>query len=128
MAIQTQRQVDPLEILAFGRIGLGLALMAAPGAASLGYLGRAASHPTVKFVNRVFGGRDVALGAWALMTRDDKAAYRQAVAVGVACDAWDAFTIITSRDGIPRWAKPLAFSTAVAAAVTGAVGWRQLEA
>jgi hypothetical protein len=122
MAIKPTQQVDPLTVLTYGRIGLGLALMAAPSATSLGYLGRSASHPTVKFVNRVFGGRDVALGAWALLARDDKRAYRQAITVGAACDAWDALAALSSRDGIPRWAKPLVFTTAVAAAVTGAVG------
>jgi hypothetical protein len=112
------------EQIAYGRIGLGLALMLAPGLAGRGYIGRRAGEPTVRLVNRLFGGRDVALGVWLLSSRDDKAAFRTAVAVGVACDAWDAVATLTTKDALPKMGRAMTAMTATGAAVAGALALR----
>ena len=115
------------ESIAYGRIGLGLALMTAPTLAGRGYMGRRAGEPSVRLVNRLFGGRDVALGVWLLASRQDKAAFRTAVAVGVACDAWDAVATLTTKDALPRVGRVLTAMTALGAAATGAVALRDLR-
>lgn len=112
------------EQIAFGRIGLGIALMAAPTLAARGYMGRRASEPSVRFLNRLFGGRDVALGVWLLASRQDKAAFRTAVAVGVACDAWDAVATLTTKDALPRFGRAMTAMTATGAAIAGALALR----
>jgi hypothetical protein len=112
------------EQIAYGRIGLGLALMLAPGLAGRGYIGRRAGEPTVRLVNRLFGGRDVALGVWLLSSRDDKAAFRTAVAVGMACDAWDAVATLTTKDALPKMGRAMTAMTATGAAVAGALALR----
>jgi hypothetical protein len=101
--------------------------MLAPSVASVGYLGRSASHPTVKFLNRVFGGRDVALGVWYLMSRGDPERERQALTAGIACDTWDAIAAARSGDGMPRWAKPMVLSTALGAAGAGIAALRSVS-
>jgi hypothetical protein len=129
MALDTNTErPDIVEMLAYGRIGLGLALMTAPSLAAASYLGRRSAHPTVKFVNRLFGGRDVALGVWALSTRDDKAARRTAVAVGAACDAWDAIAMLSAKEGMPKLGRAIAIATAASAAGAGLMALRDLPA
>jgi len=112
------------EQIAFGRIGLGIALMVAPTLAGRGYMGRRAGEPAVRLVNRLFGGRDVALGVWLLSSRNDKAAFRTAVAVGVACDAWDAVATLTTKDALPKVGRVMTAMTAMGAAAAGALALR----
>jgi hypothetical protein len=112
------------EQIAYGRIGLGLALMIAPGLAGRGYIGRRAGEPTVRLVNRLFGGRDVALGVWLLASRRDKDAFRTAVAVGAACDAWDGVATLTTKDALPRLGRFMTATTAFGAAAAGALALR----
>mgnify|MGYP000008680331 CR=1 FL=1 len=129
MAVMAEQR-DPIELaeaVAYGRIAFGLALMAVPSLTSMGYLGREASRPSVRFLNRLFGGRDVALGLWAVLSREDKAAFRQAVAVGAACDAWDAVATAITPGGVPRFGKPMMIAVAAGAAAVGAMAVRQLE-
>src|SRR5436309_8557007 len=105
------------EQIAYGRIGLGIALMLAPTLAGRGYIGKRAGDPTVRLVNRLFGGRDVALGVWLLASRRDKDAFRTAVAVGAACDAWDAIATLTTKDALPKVGQAMTAMTAIGAAV-----------
>jgi hypothetical protein len=127
MAQAARPRPDLAESLAYGRIALGLALMLAPGAAAFGYMGRDAARPSVRFVNRLFGGRDVALGAWLLMSRGNKDAMRQAMAAGIACDAWDAVSALTTKGALPKLGKPLVAMTATGAAIMGAVALSELD-
>ncbi|MEY2568712.1 MAG: hypothetical protein QOE35_3241 [Actinomycetota bacterium] len=124
---QERSPSDLIETLAFGRIAFGVALMAAPALTSFGYLGREASRPSVRFLNRIFGGRDVALGAWVLLSRGNKEAYRQAVMAGMACDAWDAVAALTTKGAIPRFGKPLTAAVAGGAVAVAAMALRDLE-
>jgi hypothetical protein len=115
------------EQIAYGRIGLGIALMVAPSLAGRSYMGRRAGEPTVRLVNRLFGGRDVALGVWVLASRGDRSAFRTAVAVGVACDAWDAVATLTTKDALPKVGRAMTFMTALGAAGAGAVALRDIK-
>jgi hypothetical protein len=101
--------------------------MAAPSATAIGYLGRESSRPSVRLLNRLFGGRDVAVGTWLLLARDDKRALRQALAVGVACDAWDAVAVSSTPGGVPRWSKPLMLGIALSWATLGTVALNEAK-
>jgi hypothetical protein len=126
MAPTSEERIDLLQILALGRIGFGLALMAAPSATAIGYLGRESSRPSVRLVNRLFGARDVAVGSMLLLARDDKRALKQALAVGVACDAWDAVAVSSTPGGVPKWSKPLMLGVALTWATLGSVALKEL--
>jgi hypothetical protein len=124
MAIPTEERPDVGQMLAIGRIGLGAALMFFPTLASAGYMGKAASHPSVRVLNRLFGARDVALGAWYLLAQGNREQERQALTAGVACDAWDALTAARAGEGLPRWGRPMVVATALGAAAAGASALR----
>jgi hypothetical protein len=125
---QARTPSDMVETLALGRIAIGIALMATPSLTAFGYLGREASRPSVRFLNRIFGGRDVALGAWLLLSRGNKEAYRQAVMAGMACDAWDAVAALTTKGAIPRFGKPITAAVAGGAVAIAAMALREMDA
>jgi hypothetical protein len=127
MAPTSEPRFDLLQVLALGRIGFGLALMAAPSATAIGYLGRESSRPSVRLLSRLFGARDVAVGTFLLLARDDKRALRQALAIGVACDAWDAVAVTSTPGGVPRWSKPLMLGVALSWATLGAVALNEAK-
>src|SRR5580704_16099662 len=93
-------------VIALGRITFGLGLMAAPAAGSAVYLGAEANRPSVRFMSRVFGGRDLALGIVLLQAlREDKPeAVNRALLLGAGCDAWDALSALRSRE-LPIWSR-----------------------
>jgi hypothetical protein len=124
----TRDPVALAEQIAYGRIGFGLAFMAAPGRVARSFAGADASRPTFRFMGRVFGGRDVALGLWAVLSRGDDAAFRRAVAVGAACDAWDTVAALGTPAGVSRFAKPVIVGLGVGAVVVGALAVRELQA
>jgi hypothetical protein len=87
-------------LIALGRIGFGLGLMTSPTAGARLYLGSDAKRPTVRFMSRLFGSRDFALGIVLLQAlRDDRPeSPRRALVLGAGCDAWDAVTALRSRE------------------------------
>jgi hypothetical protein len=93
-------------LLALLRIAFGLGLMAAPVAGAGPYLGAEAKRPSVRFMSRIFGSRDLALGVVLLQAlRDDRPeAVTQALLLGAGCDAWDAIAAIRSRE-LPIWSR-----------------------
>jgi hypothetical protein len=93
-------------LIALGRITFGLGLMAAPVAGAGPYLGAEAKRPSVRFMSRLFGSRDLALGVVLLRAlRDDRPeAVTQALLLGAACDAWDAIAALRSRE-LPIWSR-----------------------
>ena len=70
----------------------------------------------------------MALGAWALLSRGNKEAYRQAILAGMACDAWDAVAALTTKGAIPRFGKPLTAAVAGGAVAIAAMALREMEA
>ena len=93
-------------MIALGRITFGLGLMAAPAAGSAVYLGAEAKRPSVRFMSRLFGGRDLALGVVLLQAlREERPeAVTRALLLGAGCDAWDAIAAVRSRD-LPMWSR-----------------------
>jgi hypothetical protein len=126
-----RRRIDPrarqavLEIAA-GRIAIGVAALAAPGAA-LRLLGFPQSDASGRALARVAGSRDIALGLLTLTARDDRARLR---AVGVAAagvDAADAVTFaLAARDPALRRGGIGGSLSGTAAAAVGAWAWHRL--
>jgi hypothetical protein len=118
---------DLVDSLAYGRIGLGAALILAPALIGRTYLGREASRPVVRFLLRVFGIRDLVLGALTLSTKGDKEMARRVIVAGIACDSIDALSAYLAADGLPRWGRRLVLLAATSAAAGGGVALSQLE-
>jgi hypothetical protein len=93
-------------VIALGRIAFGLGTMASPTAGSLVFLGAEARRPSVRFMSRIFGVRDLALGVVLLQAlRDERSeGVTQALLIGAGCDAWDAVSALRSRD-LPLWGR-----------------------
>jgi hypothetical protein len=108
-------------VIALGRIAFGLGLMASPSASARAYLGAEAKRPSVRFVNRAFGGRDLALGIMLLQAlRDERPeAVTRALLLGAGCDAWDAVAALRSRE-LPIWSRVVVATLGSTFAVLGA--------
>ncbi|MGZ5398642.1 MAG: hypothetical protein ACXWDM_01430 [Nocardioides sp.] len=120
--------MNPALSLAAARIVVGAAVLAAPtGGARLLRLDPTA-NPQLAYMTRLFGGREIALGAATLLVRGP--AQRQLVTAGIAVDAADAVAaFLAGRDGsLSRPTALLLAMPAVLAAASGVSGIRQLGA
>jgi len=92
--------------IATGRIAFGIGLMAAPTAGARPYLGAEAKRPSVRFMSRIFGGRDLALGLVLLQAlREGRPeVVTRTLLLGAGCDAWDAVAALRARD-LPLWGR-----------------------
>lgn len=111
--------------MAVGRIALGAAAVLAPGPSSR-LLGFPASQdsPSARLIGRLFGVRDIALGALVLRARTDPAFARFTYLLNASVDAADAASMaaaVIGRQGIDR----AALSSAVPA-LAGISGWLAL--
>lgn len=109
------------QAIALGRIGFGVALVVAPGLAGRLFLGRECSRPSVRFLCRIFGGRDLAIGLVQLraLRSGDARALASALWLGAGCDAFDAAAAWRGRE-LPRWGRVLVALTGSATAGVGA--------
>lgn len=82
--------MNPLTGLSLGRIGLGAVSLLSPDVAAKLFLLDGPAIPQLRFMTRLFGAREVALGAATLTARGS--AQRNLVVVGIAVDAADAAT------------------------------------
>ena len=121
------QQLDILDQLSYGRIALGAGLMVAPSLTGRTYLGREASRPVVRFLLRVFGIRDLVVGALQLAARGDKDATRRVLVAGIACDTVDALAAYGAKDALPNWGRRLVLVAATGAVAAGGVALSQLD-
>jgi hypothetical protein len=114
--------MKPVNGLALGRIAIGLTALAAPDVAAKLFRLDAARNPQLPYMSRLFGSREVVLGAVTLLARG--AARRKLVAVGMAVDAADGFAGYDAmRTGSVSRRVGLGLTIpAVGAVVAGAVG------
>ena len=124
---QPAQQPDLIDSLSYGRIALGAGLIVSPALTGRTYLGREASRPVVRFLLRVFGIRDLVVGALQLASKGDKEATRKVMVAGIACDAVDALAAYSARDAMPRWGRRLVLLAATSAVAMGGVALAQLE-
>lgn len=81
--------MNPVTGLALGRIAIGVGALAAPDLASKLFRLDGANNQQLPYMTRMFGSREIALGAVTLASSG--AARRKLVAVGIAVDSADAF-------------------------------------
>src|SRR3954452_20036662 len=105
--------MDPITGLAYGRISIGALSFLFPSLTARLFLLDPASNPQLSYMARMFGSREIALGAITLASSGD--ARRRLVQLGVAVDGADTWTgIVTAAQGsVPK-------KTGVLLAVVGA--------
>lgn len=115
--------MNPVIGLSLGRIAVGVAALAKPELAARTFQLDPVGNPQVPYVFRLFGSREVALGAVTLLARGRRA-QRGLIGLGVLVDAADAATgYLAMRDGsISRKTAMTLIGPAVGAIGSGAVG------
>lgn len=86
---------------AAARVGLGAALVAAPGLTGAAWIGRTGLRPSVRVLTAAVGARDVGLGlgtSWALTQGAGACPW---IAAGVLADATDAVATLRGRSHLP---------------------------
>jgi hypothetical protein len=106
------------QVLAAGRVAIGLALIAVPGRIGRSWIGPEASGAGTRVFARSLGVRDVALGAGALMALRQGDPARRWIAMGAAADAVD-FGATLAAPGIPVRGKVVTAAIAGAALAAG---------
>lgn len=81
--------MNPVTGLALGRIAIGITALASPELAGRLFRLDVASNPQLPYMSRMFGSREIALGAITLAAKGS--ARRRLVALGMAVDGADAF-------------------------------------
>ncbi|WP_110205583.1 DUF4267 domain-containing protein [Nocardioides daejeonensis] len=85
--------------LAVGRILIGMLALLAPRSAARLFQLRADEQPQVTYMNRMFGSREITLGAVTLLAPPETR--RSMVLIGVAVDAADAAAgVLAGREGV----------------------------
>lgn len=106
-------------LLASGRIGIGLALFAAPRTAARLWLGQEVP-PATAMLARGLGARDLAIGVGTLVALDGDRDVDPWLDASIAADAADATAALLAREHLD--AGPLA-GTVVVALGAAAAGW-----
>ena len=114
--------MNPVTGLAFGRIAIGLLSFFSPALASKLFRLNARANPQSPYLSRMFGSREVALGAAALAARGST--WRTVAIAGVAIDAADAASgYLAGRDGyVSKPTSAFLTAPAIGAVVAGIAG------
>lgn len=114
--------MNPVNGLALGRIVIGATSLASPGLAAKMFRLDLARNPQLPYLMRMFGSREIALGALTLVAKGK--ARRKLVALGMAVDGADAFAGYDAmRSGsVPQSVGLFLTGPALGAVVAGAVG------
>src|SRR5205823_1971554 len=117
--------MNPVSALAALRAAIGVGAYVAPNVTGRALGLDPAGNPQASFLGRLFGVRDLALGAGTLSSEGP--ARTRWVQLGVACDLADAgAAYLAARNGtIPTFAGVLAGATALGAAGMGLAALRQ---
>jgi uncharacterized protein DUF4267 len=114
--------MNPVNGLALGRIVIGATALASPDRAAKMFRIDMARNPQLGYMMRMFGSREIALGALTLLAKGK--ARRKLVALGMAVDGADAFAGYDAmRSGsVPQSVGLFLTGPALGAVLTGAVG------
>lgn len=108
------------------RLAMGVVIFFATQPA-LRVLGFGGTEATGEALAKLGGGRDIALGALTLASRDDPAALRTALLISSACDVTDAVALgVSARHEKTRKAGIGGVLSGTAAAIAGLWAWRRL--
>lgn len=115
-------------ITAAGRVAIGVALLALPGAVTRTWAGPAADHPGPRLLGRAVGARDLTLGMGVIgaLDRGDPRAADWIRASAVA-DLGDAAATVLAYRHLPRRRRFLVLALATGAAVTGFIAADNLD-
>ena len=116
--------MNPVTGLSLARIGIGAVAIASPDLASRLFRLDSANNPQLPYLSRMFGSREIALGALTLLARGT--ARRNLVLVGMSVDGADAAAgYLAGRDGyVDQTTSAFLTGPAVLAVLAGAVGLR----
>jgi len=117
--------MDPVIGLAYGRIAVGTVALASPSLAARLLLLDTRSNPQLPYMTRLFGSREIALGA--LTVASSGAARERLVQVGIAVDGADALTGVAAAasGSVSKKAGILMALVAAGAVATGVGGLTQ---
>lgn len=116
--------MNPVTGLALGRVAIGAISLGSPALAGKLFALDNSANPQLPYMGRMFGSREVALGAITLLARGKNR--RNLVLAGIAVDAADAVSgYLAARDGsVSRVTGAKLVAPALAAVAAGAVGLR----
>ena len=111
--------MEPITGLAYGRIAIGAMSLLSPSLTARLFLLDPRNNPQLSYMGRMFGSREIALGAITLASSGE--ARRRLVQLGIAVDGADAFTGLasTATGSVPKKAGLLLTVVAAAAVATG---------
>jgi hypothetical protein len=111
--------MDPITGLAYGRIVIGALSFLSPKLTARLFLLDPGSNPQLPYMGRMFGSREIALGAITLASSGE--ARRRLVQLGVAVDGADAWNGIASAasGAVPKKTGLLLTAAAVGGIATG---------
>ncbi|MGO4257096.1 hypothetical protein [Marmoricola sp. RAF53] len=114
--------MNPVTGLALGRIAIGTVALASPELAGKLFRLDSAANPQLGYMSRMFGSREVALGAITLVAKGS--ARRKLIGLGIAVDAADAFAGVDAlRNGSVSRSTAVGLTVpALGAVVAGAIG------
>jgi hypothetical protein len=117
--------MDPITGLAYGRIAVGTVSLVSPSLAARLFLLDSRANPSLPYVTRMFGSREIALGGLTLASSG--AARDRLVQVGVAVDAADAVTgIVGAASGaVSKKAGIVLALVAAGAIAAGIAGYQE---
>jgi len=116
--------MNPVTGLSLGRIAIGAAALTSPALTTRLFRLDRAANPQLPYMLRMFGSREVALGAVTLLA--PPAARRNVVAAGIAVDLADAVAgVLAARDGqVTKAGGAFLTGPAIGAVAAGVAGWR----
>lgn len=114
--------MNPVNGLALGRIAIGVTALASPELTAKLFRLDLAKNPQLPYMSRMFGSREIALGAITLFAKGG--ARRRLIALGMAVDGADAFAAYDAMTSgsVDRQTGMFLTAPALGAVVTGAVG------
>ncbi len=115
--------MNPVTGLALGRIAIGVGALTSPSLATKLFRLDGPNNPQLPYMTRMFGSREIALGAVTLVSKG--AARRKLVALGIAVDGADAFAGFDAmKTGAVNQSTGIGLvAPAVFAVVAGAIGF-----
>ncbi|TNM39664.1 hypothetical protein FHP29_12400 [Nocardioides albidus] len=115
--------LDPVTGLSLGRIVIGAGALAAPASTARVFGLDPAANPQLAYMGRMFGAREIALGAVTMASRG--ALRRRLVLVGVAVDGADLANgvIELGRRNVSKLASGMLIGAAAGAVGSGLLAW-----
>lgn len=112
--------MDPVTGLSLGRIAIGVGSIASPSLTARMFGLSPANNPQLGYFARMFGVREIALGALTLMAKGDTR--RTMVLAGIAVDGGDAATgvLAIARKEVPVLSAVMLIGVALGAVGSGA--------